>query len=184
MGEQIMILGDTDTGRVRSALEEVGYQTCENLSVTMLEKSVCLVVSVSKFEKINQIIERIRLQVALPIVVVYRKLSLLEKQKLIQSGVAGFVHENLIDAALVEEISFARIRNEYANQNKKNVSVLKQKFEDRKLIDQAKGILIQQGLTEKEAYQLMRKTSMDQRLSLVKIAQAILVHEKMAEEDT
>lgn len=51
MGEQIMILGDTDTGRVRSALEKVGYQTCENLSVTMLEKSVCLVVSVSKFEK-------------------------------------------------------------------------------------------------------------------------------------
>jgi AmiR/NasT family two-component response regulator len=52
----------------------------------------------------------------------------------------------------------------------------KQALEDRKKIDQAKALLIQKdGLSEADAYQLLQKTSRDQRRPMVEIASAILL---------
>jgi MoxR-like ATPase len=49
----------------------------------------------------------------------------------------------------------------------------KQALEDRKKIDQAKALLIEKDhLTEAEAYQLLQKTSRDQRRPMVEIATA------------
>lgn len=183
MSKQIMVLGEINTSDVCSVLVSAGYQICDSLSVDALKKSQCLVVSVSGFEKMNQIIERIRLQVALPIVMVYQELSFEDKKKLVESGVAGFVQKQFIDGTLLDEIGFAQIRNECSNQTEKIIRELKQKLEDRRIIDQAKGVLIQQGFTEKDAYQLMRKTSMNQRIPLQEVAQALLVSEKISEED-
>lgn len=183
MSKQIMVLGEINTSDVCSVLASAGYQICDSLSVDALKKSQCLVVSASGFEKMNQIIERIRLQVALPIVMVYQELSFEDKKKLVESGVAGFVQKQFIDGTLLDEIGFAQIRNECSNQTEKIIRELKQKLEDRRIIDQAKGVLIQQGLTEKDAYQLMRKTSMNQRIPLQEVAQALLVSKKISEED-
>ena len=105
-----------------------------------------------------------------------------EKENLIQRGVGGFVQKDCIDSRLLEEIDFARIRNACINKSKKIIEELEHKLDDRKLIDQAKGVLIDQGFSEKEAYQLMRKASMDQRVPLHKIAQAVLLHKKISEE--
>ena len=100
-----------------------------------------------------------------------------------ESGVAGFVQKQFIDGTLLDEIGFAQIRNECSNQTEKIIRELKQKLEDRRIIDQAKGVLIQQGFTEKDAYQLMRKTSMNQRIPLQEVAQALLVSKKISEKD-
>ena len=81
MSKQIMVLGEINTSDVCSVLASAGYQICDSLSVDALKKSQCLVVSASGFEKMNQIIERIRLQVALPIVMVYQELSFEDKKK-------------------------------------------------------------------------------------------------------
>jgi len=51
---------------------------------------------------------------------------------------------------------------------------------DRKVIDRAKGILMEaKSLSEQEAYVLMRKTAMDQKRRLVEIARAIVMAETM-----
>jgi response regulator NasT len=48
-------------------------------------------------------------------------------------------------------------------------------LQDRKVIDRAKGILMQrQGLTEPEAYARLRKAAMDKGLKLGEVAQRIL----------
>lgn len=48
-------------------------------------------------------------------------------------------------------------------------------LEERKLIDRAKGILMKaKGLTEEEAYALMRKTAMNEHKKIAEIAQAVI----------
>jgi response regulator NasT len=51
----------------------------------------------------------------------------------------------------------------------------KRALEDRKTIDRAKGILMRQrGLTEEEAYTLMRRTAMAQSRKVIDVAQALV----------
>ncbi len=182
MEKHIIVLGAINIDRIKAILEAAGFRICDHLSVETLRESLCLIISVSEFEKIDQIIERVKLQTTIPMVVVYQELSFNEKENLIQRGVGGFVQKDRIDSRLLEEIDFARIRNAYISKSKKTIEELEHKLDNRKLIDQAKGVLIDQGFSEKEAYQLMRKASMDQRVPLHKIAQAVLLHKKISEE--
>ena len=54
--------------------------------------------------------------------------------------------------------------------------VIQQELEARKKIERAKGILMkEQKLTEEEAYNLIRKSSMDKRVHMQNIAEAIII---------
>lgn len=54
--------------------------------------------------------------------------------------------------------------------------IAREELESRKKIERAKGILMrEQGLTEDEAYNLMRKSSMDRRINMKDIAEAIIL---------
>ena len=54
--------------------------------------------------------------------------------------------------------------------------VIQEELEARKKIEKAKGILMkEQKLTEEEAYNLIRKSSMDRRLPMKEIAEAIIL---------
>jgi len=56
------------------------------------------------------------------------------------------------------------------------VEQLKDALETRKLIERAKGILMEvHGLKEAEAFNRMRRTSMDNRKSMREVAEAILL---------
>lgn len=58
--------------------------------------------------------------------------------------------------------------------------VIKEELESRKVIEKAKGILMkQQGLGEQEAYECIRKYSMDNRKSMREISEAIILGEEM-----
>ena len=54
--------------------------------------------------------------------------------------------------------------------------IVQEELEARKRIERAKGILMkEQKLTEDEAYKLMRKSSMDKRVPMIDIAEAIII---------
>ena len=54
--------------------------------------------------------------------------------------------------------------------------VIQEELEARKKVEKAKGILMkEQGITEEEAYNLMRKSSMDKRVHMKDIAEAIIL---------
>jgi AmiR/NasT family two-component response regulator len=57
--------------------------------------------------------------------------------------------------------------------------ILEEELETRKKIERAKGILMkEEGITEEEAYNRLRKFSMDRRMSMKEVAEAIiLAHE-------
>ncbi|OQD40022.1 response regulator, partial [Trueperella pyogenes] len=55
------------------------------------------------------------------------------------------------------------------------VSSLAEKFETRKRVDQAKGLLQEKmGLSEPEAFRWIQKTSMDRRLTMREVADAVV----------
>ena len=54
--------------------------------------------------------------------------------------------------------------------------IIQEELEARKKIEKAKGILMKQkGLSEEQAYELLRKVSMNKRLTMKDVAEAIIL---------
>lgn len=96
-------------------------------------------------------------------------------QAAIDAGVSTYVINGLskerigpiINIAICRFHAFARLRGELA--------AAKEALEDRKAIERAKGILMKsRGLSEEEAYTLLRKTAMNQKRKLAEIARSVL----------
>lgn len=69
----------------------------------------------------------------------------------------------------------AAVAIENTKLRKENAAV-KQAFEERKIVDQAKGLLMEKdGMKESEAYRLLQKTSRDRRMSMAEVANAIIL---------
>lgn len=74
-----------------------------------------------------------------------------------------------VDLAIHRFIEISNLQDENAQ--------LKDALETRKLVDQAKGLLINKGMSEPEAYRKMQKIAMDKRKSMKEVAEAILLTE-------
>jgi len=74
-----------------------------------------------------------------------------------------------IDTAIHQFVEMSSLQQE--------VDKLHETLDARKKIDRAKGVLMQQGLTEPDAYRKMQKLAMDKRKSLKEVADAILLME-------
>ncbi len=107
----------------------------------------------------------------------YSDRDLIEGAK--EAGVVGYLVKPLKEAELVPAIEIALSRFREFSELEKEVSNLKDQLETRKLVDRAKGILMDsQGLTEAAAFRRIQKMSMNTRKSMKEIAQAIiLTHE-------
>lgn len=96
-------------------------------------------------------------------------------RRAIEAGVSAYVTDGLqpdrvaavMDAAVIRFQMFQRMRLE--------LETTRRALEERKLIDRAKGILMKaRGISEDEAYALMRKTAMDQGRKVVDVASALV----------
>ena len=74
-----------------------------------------------------------------------------------------------IDTAIHQFVEMSSLQQE--------VDKLRETIESRKKIDQAKVLLVKQGLSEPDAYRKMQKLAMDKRKSLKEVADAILLME-------
>ena len=100
--------------------------------------------------------------------------DLVERAK--EAGVVGYIVKPFREQELVPaiEVSLERFREFRALE--KEVADLKDAFETRKLVDRAKGLLMDsQGLTEAEAFRKIQKMSMNSRKSMREVADAILL---------
>jgi response regulator NasT len=98
-----------------------------------------------------------------------------EIEAAVEAGVSAYVVDGLrkervkpiLDMAISRFNAFARLTRE--------LEEARSALEDRKLIDQAKAILIKsRGMSEAEAYSLLRKTAMNQNRKIVEIAQSLI----------
>ena len=104
----------------------------------------------------------------------YSEQHLVERAR--EAGVVAYLVKPFREAELLPSIEIALARFAEFQTVEQEVHSLKEALETRKLIEQAKGILMEtQGLKESEAFHRIRKASMDTRKSMREIAEAILL---------
>ena len=96
-----------------------------------------------------------------------------------EAGVVGYLVKPIQEADLAPAIEVALLRFAEFRELEREVDDLQDQLETRKLVDRAKGILMDtQSLSEAEAFRRIQKMSMNTRKSMKEIAQAvILTHE-------
>jgi AmiR/NasT family two-component response regulator len=107
----------------------------------------------------------------------YSQQDLVDRAK--EAGVMAYIVKPFHEADLAPAIEVALRRWNEFRALEREVEDLKEALETRKLVDRAKGILMDtQGLSEADAFRRIQKTSMDQRKPMKEVAEAIvLAHE-------
>lgn len=117
----------------------------------ILEKRRCAVVMLTAFSQ-NELVERAR-----------------------DAGAMAYVVKPFTPADLIPAIEIAVSRAREIEALEDEVESLTEQFETRKRIDRAKGLLeSKMGLTEPEAFRWIQKTSMDRRLTMREVADAVI----------
>jgi AmiR/NasT family two-component response regulator len=92
-----------------------------------------------------------------------------------EAGAMAYVVKPFTADDLVPAIEIAISRFEEIAALEREVSDMKEQFATRKLVERAKSLLTtKMGLTEPEAFRWIQKTSMDRRLSMREVAEAII----------
>ena len=93
----------------------------------------------------------------------------------VAAGVSAYIVAGLSSERIrpILDVAMARFQHEQAL--RQELADTKVELQDRKVIDRAKGMLMQrQGLSEQTAYDKLRKTAMDKSLKVVEVAQRML----------
>jgi len=97
-------------------------------------------------------------------------------QRAREAGVVAYLVKPYREEELTPAIEVALARFAEFKDLQKQVSDLTEALETRKLVDRAKGILMdKQGLTEAEAFRKIQKMSMDNRKPMKEVAEAIIL---------
>jgi len=110
----------------------------------------------------------------------YSQKDLVERAK--EAGVVGYMVKPFREADLTPAIEVALARFKEFQAMHKEVDDLQLALETRKLVDRAKGILMDtQGLTEAEAFRKIQKMSMNTRKPMKEVAEAIILAHQTGE---
>ncbi len=104
----------------------------------------------------------------------YSQKELVDQAK--EAGVVAYLVKPFRESDLAPAVEIALARFEQFRALKKEVADLKEALETRKLVERAKGILMDtQGLSEAEAFRRIQKLSMDTRKPMKEVAEAIIL---------
>ncbi|MDY5153072.1 response regulator NasT [Actinobaculum suis] len=91
------------------------------------------------------------------------------------AGAMAYVVKPFTPADLIPAVEIALSRRREISALEDQVTDLEDQFETRKRVDRAKGLLeSHMGLTEPEAFRWIQKTSMDRRLTMREVADAVI----------
>jgi two-component system, response regulator / RNA-binding antiterminator len=93
----------------------------------------------------------------------------------VAAGVSAYIVAGLSPERIRPILDVAMARFEYEQGLRSELAQAKTELQDRKVIDRAKGLLMQrQGVTEQVAFEKLRKAAMDKGLKLGEVAQRML----------
>lgn len=171
--EQLKGLGYEVVGIARTGTEAV------SLAVRLKPDLIMMDIRMPEMEG-TEAASRIRDQMSVPIIMLtaYADREMIKRAE--AAGALAYlvkpVSENELPPAI--NIALARHREMQALRNK--VDELEDSLEARKLIERAKGILMQRlGLSERDAYEKLRQRARDKRAKMKDIAQAIIEAEEL-----
>lgn len=98
----------------------------------------------------------------------------------VNAGVSAYVVDGLKKERIHSILELTISRFKAFNELREELDRTKQALEERKLVDRAKGILMKErGLTEEQAYALLRKAAMNENLKLSQVAQSVITAAKL-----
>lgn len=101
-------------------------------------------------------------------------------ERAMEAGIFAYLIKPVSEADLLPAIMLATSRFAEFQLLRREIDDLKEALETRKLVEQAKGILMQRRrLSEADAFRLMQKQSQNENKKLVEIARAIVTADKM-----
>jgi two-component system, response regulator PdtaR len=168
---------------LKEMLEEEGYEvvgeagdgeTAVKLAVSQRPDLVILDVKMPVLDGLSAA-EQIAAERIAPVVILtaFSQRDLVERAR--DAGAMAYLVKPFTKADLVPAIAMAVSRFQEVRALEAEVSNLRDRLEVRKLLDRAKGLLqAEHGLTEAEAFRWIQKTSMDRRISMRDVAQAVL----------
>ena len=118
-------------------------------------------------------------QLDLPILVItaYSQKDFVKKAQ--QDNIVGYLVKPIGESNLIPAVEIALHQFSKAKQLKEKVIIAEQEVQKRKLIERAKGILMQvQAITEQEAFKLLRDLSMSRQVTMESVANEIIVSHK------
>jgi len=182
---RILLVNDTEKpiGELRAALVAAGYEIVAEVAATSaLLKAVDTqrpdVVIIDVDSPSRDTLEQLAVMSSTaprPVVM----FSADGDQKLIRAvvgaGVTAYIVDGLAPARLAPIIEVARARFEEQTKMRRKLEDFERQLGDRKLIDRAKGLLMQKrGLSEAEAYATLRNQAMKQSMKLADVARQII----------
>lgn len=110
-----------------------------------------------------------------PIVMFTNNNDTSEARHAVASGVTAYIVAGLSSERIRPILDVAMARFEHEQALRQELADTKTELKDRKIIDRAKGLLMQrQNLSEQQAFEKLRKTAMDKGLKLADVAQRML----------
>ncbi|UPU35053.1 ANTAR domain-containing protein [Geomonas paludis] len=190
MGKAVLYIRDEELlESLKNRLRERGFaeiiasgSASELLSETLASHPEVAVVEFSAGDQEMVVaVKKLWDKLSLPIVMIAESCDLENVQTWGETAVSTVlakpVREEELVAALVLSIAAAR----RVERLKEEVSSLKESIESRKVIEKAKGRLMERDkLSEAEAFRRMQRLAMDRRISMRQLADAILLTESIA----
>lgn len=119
--------------------------------------------------------EKIGKEHAAPVVLLtaFSQTELVERAR--DAGAMAYVVKPFTSADLLPALEIAMSRYAQISALEAEIADLSDRFETRKRVDRAKGLLMtKMGLTEPESFRWIQKTSMDRRLTMREVADAVI----------
>ncbi|MBC8076984.1 MAG: response regulator [Chloroflexales bacterium] len=171
--EQLKGLGYDVIGVARTGQEAVDLATRLSPDVVLMDIRMPEIDGTEAATRINQ-------QRSTPIIMLtaYADKETIRKAEV--AGVLGYLVKPVTEADLPPAINVALARFRELQGLRSQVVDLEESLEARKLIERAKGILMQRlGLSERDAYERLRQRARDKRAKMKDIAQAIIEAEEL-----
>ena len=168
---------------LKEMLEEDGYQvvgeagdgeSAVRLTMEHVPDLVILDVKMPILDGISAA-ERIAAERVAPVVILtaFSQRELVERAR--EAGAMAYLVKPFTKADLVPAIEMAVSRFQEIKSLEAEVSTLEDRLETRKAVDRAKGLLqTARGWSEPEAFRFIQKTSMDRRMTMRAVAEAVI----------
>jgi len=169
---------DIEEALANSAYEIV--QRCSRISdisraIIKSDVDMLMAVTDKKFDQLFACVKQINQLKPVPVVVFTYEDDRDVIHAAIKAGVSAFIVDGLQAKRIVPIIETARIRFKEQQAIKVELDRTKETLSERKLIERAKGIVMQRSnIDEEEAYKSMRKMAMDKNIKLSELARSVI----------
>lgn len=189
MGKTILICDDEPVIRMtlKAMLNDIGFdevlecgdgKRAVEMALGSFPDMVILDVAMPEMDGLTAAKE-IRKKLKIPILLLTNSYDTQTAKRAAECGIAAFLTKPLRQQDLLPAIEIALVHTDEVEGLKEKIEDLKETIENRKIIEKAKGTLMERDrYSEAEAYRAMQKIAMDKRKTLRQVADGILKGDK------